>query len=163
MFNSLISKLQHAFGTPFDPDNDPACDLTKDNVQEVIEELCKKVLTSASPGFSFGRPGDLTANTWLKNENVPSNKSGRWVYIQNAVITHIFIAVENIDTFDVAVYHHDGGGINLTFVGRVTVTSARGGSFPVNFPVPTDKQIAVRLENGPADDIVVGLELRGNA
>ena len=151
-----------AFSIPFDPDNSPECGLTKENVQEIIEELCLKTQTSASPGFSFGRSGNLASNTWLQNETVASNRSGRWVYINNAVITHIYVANEDIDTFDVSVYYHEGDEVNLTFVGSVTLTAARGGDFVTSFAVPTGKQLAVRITNGSAKNAVVGLELNGS-
>ena len=158
---SRNSITQVAESTPFDKDNVPGCDFTSEDVQSVIEELCARVTTSASPGFSFGRSGNLSANTWLQCETVVSNRAGRWVYISDAVISDVYVGNEEIDTFDIAIYHHEGGEINLTFVGRVTITAARGGKFSVNFTVPTDKQIAVRIENGSSKNTVVGLSLRG--
>lgn len=131
------------------------------NVQAAIEEIKNDVDTSASPGFSFGRSGNLSNNTWLQCETVQSNRAGRWVYVNNAVITDVYIGNEDIDTFDVAIYWHEGDSVNLTFVGRVTVTASRGGAFVVNFPVPTDKQLALRIENGSAKSCIVGLSISG--
>jgi hypothetical protein len=145
----------------FDKDNDPSCEFVSDNVQDAIEELCNRIATSASPGFSFGRSGNLAANTWLQCETVASNRAGRWVYINDAVISDIYVGNETTDTFDVSVYHHDGNEVNLTFVGSVSIVAARGGKFSVNFPVPTDKQLAVRIENGSSKNTVVGLALQG--
>lgn len=133
------------------------------DVQGAIEEIQNNVNTSASPGFSFGRSGNLANNTWLQCETVQSNKSGRWVYIGDAYITDVYVANEDIDTFDVAVYHHEGDETNLTFVGRVTVSAARGGAFTVNWSVPTDKQLAIRIENGSSKNTVVGLSLSGTS
>lgn len=150
-----------AFEIPFDKDNEPSCGFISENVQEVIEEVCQKVATSASPGFSYGRDGNLAGGTFLLCEKVPSNKAGRWVYINDAVISDIYVGNEDISTFDVSVYHHDGNEVNLTFVNSITVTAARGGKFSVNWPVPTDKQLAVSIENGSAKNCVVGLSLQG--
>lgn len=36
-----------AFSVPFDPDNNPNCNITSENVQEAIEELCLDI--SANP------------------------------------------------------------------------------------------------------------------
>lgn len=145
----------------FDKDSDPSCEFESDNVQDVIEELCNRVLTSASPGFSFGRSGNLAANTWLQCETVASNRAGRWVYISDAAITNVFVACEDVATFDVAVYSHDGDEVNLTLIGSVNVSAARGGKFTVSLPVATDKQLAIRIENGSAKNAVVGLALAG--
>lgn len=144
-----------AESVPFDNDSNG---FVADDVQGAIEEING----SASPGFSFGRSGNLSANTWLQNEGVNSNRAGRWVYINDAVVERIYVGSENIDTYDVAIYHHDGDQVNLTFVGSVSVTAARGAKFTVSFAVPTDKQLAVRVENGSAKNLVVGLELSGN-
>ena len=61
-------------------------DLVSDNAGGAIREISNTVATSASPGFSFGRASNVNANTWLNCEGVPSNKAGRWVYINNAVV-----------------------------------------------------------------------------
>ena len=136
-------------------------DLTSTDVQGAIDELSNTVSTSASPGFSFGRASNVNTNTWLNCEGVPSNKAGRWVYINNAVVTRVFVSNESVGTFGVSVYYHDGDGQNLTLLGSVTVTSAYGDAFSVNWAVPTDKQLALRLTTGSARNIVAGLELQG--
>jgi len=134
---------------------------TSTETQGAIEEVSNKVLTSASPGFSFGRSGNIPSGGWLNNETVPSNISGRFVYIYSAVITKIFVSNQDVNTFDIAAYYHDGDEGNLTFLGRQTVTTARGGSFIVSWAVPNGKQIATRIENGSAKNAVAGLELSG--
>jgi hypothetical protein len=133
------------------------------NTQNAIEEVFQNVALSASPGFSFGRSGTTTAGTYLLNETVPSNISGRWVYINNAVVVKAFVANELVATYSIEVLYHDGNGAGLTSIGTVTVTAAKGGSFTVNWPVPTDKQVAVRMTAGSASskNIVVGLQLSG--
>lgn len=135
-----------------------------DNVQTAIEELNTSVLTSASPGFSFGRSGNVTAGTYLQCESVPSNISGRWVYINDAVVTRVFVSNETTTTYKLQVYSHDGNEANLTSLGTVTVTAAKGASFTVYWPVATNKQIAVRLaadSPNAAKNVVCGLELSG--
>lgn len=136
-------------------------ELTATNVQGAIDEISQTVATSASPGFSFGRASNVNNGTWLQCEGVPSNKSGRWVYINNAVITRVFVSNENVTTFDLSVYSHDGNSVNLTLLGTVTVSAARGDSFEVSFSVPVDKQLALRVTSGSARNVVAGLELQG--
>ncbi len=150
-----------ARGVPFDNSTNG---FTSDDVQAAIEEVNQSVITSASPGFSFGRSGAVVAGAYLQNETVPSNISGRWVYINSAIVKRVFVSNEDTTTYKVEVLYHDGNEVNLTSLGTVTVTSAKGGFFNVNWSVPTNKQIATRLATdspNSAKNIVCGLELSG--
>lgn len=155
-----ISSTQTASSTPFDNSTNG---FVATDVQAAIEEVLQNTAISASPGFSFGRSGTTTSGTYLLNETVPSNISGRWVYINSASVVKVFIANELVSTYTVEVLYHDGNGAGLTSLGTVTVTAAKGGSFSVNWPVPINKQIAVRMAAGSASskNIVVGLQLLG--
>ena len=134
------------------------------DAQAAIEELNDTLATSASPGFSFGRTGVTGSGTYLQNETVPSNISGRWVYINSASVDKVFISNELSTTYTIEVLYHSGNGIGLTSLGSVTVTAAYGGDFAVSWPVPTGKQIAVRVDLATANspkNIVCGLQLSG--
>jgi len=151
------SSTQVAESTHFDNSTNG---FTSSNVQGAIEEIG----ASASPGFSFGRSGNLGPSiVWLSCESVPSNKAGRYVYIQNAVVVRVFVSNEDISTFTMEVLYHEGNEVNLTSLGTVTITGSRGGEFPVSWTVPTNTQLAVRLISGSAKNIVAGLELKGNS
>ena len=153
--------VQHSRGTPFDNSSNG---FTSTDAQGAIEEIFNNIVTSASPGFSFGRSGNTVPNTYLQNETVPSNVSGRWVYINNAVVETVFISNELTTTYKIEVLYHDGNGAGLTSLGTVVITAAKGGAFPVNWPVPTNKQIAVRIATdspNSAKNVVCGLELSG--
>lgn len=131
------------------------------DVKVGLDEVANTVATSASPGFSFGRASNVNSGTFLNVEGVPSNKAGRWVYIANASVTKVFVSNEQNTTFTIEILSHDGNGTNLTSLGTVTVTSAYGDDFDVNWPVATNKQLAIRLNVGSARNIVAGLELQG--
>jgi hypothetical protein len=134
------------------------------DTQAAIEELQNTINTSASPGFSFGRSGVCTPNTYLQNETVPSNISGRWVYMNSAFVTDVYITNELTITYTMQFYYHDGNGVGLTSLGTVTVTAAKGAHFTVNWAVPNDKQIAVKVASGSAGspkNVVCGLQLTG--
>lgn len=118
-------------------------------------------VASASPGFSFGRSGNVVAGTWLSNESVPSNKAGRWNYLKSAKVTRVYVANEIVDTYDLEVYYHDGNEAGLTSLGTVSIVAAKGGAFEVEWPIPQNKQIAVKLSTGSAKNLIVGVELRG--
>lgn len=142
----------------FDP---TSTDLVSDDVQGAIVELQDKVGVSASPGFSWGRAGNLSTNTWLLNDSVSSQRAGRTVNLIDPVITAVSIANEDINTFDISFYEHDGDSINLTLLGTVSVTAARSLNAFINVPVTSGKQLAVRITSGSAKNVVVGLQLSG--
>jgi hypothetical protein len=147
---------QVAESTPFDNTGN---DFDADNVQAAIEEIG----ASASPGFSFGR-SSANNGTWLRRVGeIPSNRTGVTVGIQNPEVSQIFVSNENIETYTVGIYEHDGDSINLVQLGTVSVTSARGGNFNVSFPTSQGKQIAVRIETviGSLQNIGVDVILKG--
>ena len=158
-----ISVTPVAKSVPFDNSTNG---FVSTGVQAAIEEVNAKVLTSASPGFSFGRTGVCSAGTYMQCETVPSNVSGRWVYINSAEIRRVFMANELATTYTMEVTYHDGNAVGEVLLGSVTITAAKGGEFFVTWPVPTNKQIAVRVAASTANspkNIVIGLELRGTA
>ena len=133
---------------------------SSDNVQDAIEEIG----ASASPGFSFGRK-NANNGTWLNRVGeIPSNRTGVTIGIQSPRVTQIFVSNEDVETYTIGIYEHDGDSINLVQLGTVSVTSARGGNFSVNFPTSTNKQIAVRVETvaGSLKNPGVDIILTGN-
>jgi hypothetical protein len=143
---------------PFDPDN---CDvIDSENVQDAIDELCNEVITSASPGFTWGDSGNVTSNSWLLNDTVPSNKAGRLIYLTNPALETVFVTNQNINTFDLEVYEHDG--TTFTLITTVSVVAARSGTFPVSsLALTSGKELAVKLVNGSGKNVVVGIQLSG--
>jgi len=151
-----------ADSVPFDKDNDPDCEFVSDTVQEVIEELCNRISNSASPGFTWGRSGNVNNNSWLLNDSVPSNKAGRTVALVDPEITQIFVANEDINTFDIGIYEHEGDEINLTLLGTVNVVAGRSATFSVSFTVTSGRQLATRVTSGSAKNLVIGCQIRGS-
>jgi len=158
-FIADVVKSIVARGVPFDNSGN---DFEATNVQDALEEIG----ASASPGFSFGRNGALSQNTWLRRPgNVPSNRAGVTVSISNPAVVGIACANRNVETYDVEIYEHEGNQVNLTLLGTVTVTSATSDTFTVNFPVTQGRQLAVRLgstSTGNVRDLGVDLTLVGN-
>lgn len=156
---SGVKKSQVAESIPFDNDGNG---FAAETVQDAIEEIG----ASASPGFSFGRSGALSNNTWLRRPgNVPSNRAGVTVSIANPVVIGVSCANRNVETYEVEVYEHEGNEDNLTLLGIVTVSNATSQSFTVNFPATQGRQLAVRLGttfSGNVRDLGVDLTLVGN-
>lgn len=132
---------------------------------ETVQEALTEVGASASPGFSFGKSGIVSAGDWLlRSGAVPSNKTGVTIGIENPAVYQIACSNSEVDTYDVTIYEHDGNQLNINTLGTVTVTSDTGEIFDVDFPATKGMQIAVKLESsvGKVRDIGVDLFLKGN-
>lgn len=140
--------------------------LTFAEILAFVEEYVTQIFaTSASPGFTWGRSGNTPAGTWLQNDTVPSNKSGRTVFLQNALVKKVFIANEDASILSVDVYYHDGNEVSLTLAGTVTTTAVRTSEFDVSYSIPKGKQLALKLSDTSATaakNIVTGVLISGN-
>lgn len=133
-----------------------------DNVQEALENLDGQVAVSASPGFSLGRSGNTPNGTWLlRTGGVPSNKTGLPVNLTSPYIVGVNVGNEDITTFDVEIYEHAGDEVNLTLIGTVSIVAARTGTFSVNWPITTGRQLAALISAGSAKNPGVDLQLSG--
>lgn len=142
---------------PFDNENN---EFNSTDVQGAIEEIG----ASASPGFSFGR-SSAVSGTWLNRVGeIPSNRTGVTVGITSPVVRQVFVSCENVETFTIGIYSHDGDSINLQLLGSVDIVSNRVGVFLVNFPTTTLKQIAARVitASGVVQNLGVDVILTGN-
>ena len=148
-----------AEGVHFDPTN---CDnIVSEEVQGVIEELCDQQDTSASPGFTWGKSGNVAANTWLLNDTVPSNKSGRAIFIADATLEAVFVRCELATTFDLEIFEHDG--TTFTLITTVNIVASRGADFTISsLSLTNGKELAIKLVNGSAKNPVVGCVLKGS-
>jgi hypothetical protein len=137
--------------------------LLSTDVEEAILELNTKSNISASPGFTWGRSGNLPPGTWLLNDTVPSNVSGRTVFLHNAFVQNIYIANEYPTAGIVlGIYSHDGGEINLLQLGTVTTIASRSNSFAVSYSVAMGKQLAIKIESGSAaKNLDCGILMKG--
>lgn len=151
-----------AGSVPFDNSSNG---FTSEDTQAAIEEVKASVAASASPGFTWGRSGTVTKNTWLLNDSVPSNTSGRIIALNGAVIKEIFCANEDPTAGIVlGIYQHEGGLVNAILLGAVTTLAQRSNTFSVSFSVTFGKQLAVKLESSSvnAKNIVVGVQIAGS-
>ena len=155
------SPTQVAESVPFDPSNCEA--ITSENVQGAIDQLCVDVGVSASPGFSWGESGNVTANTWLVNDTVPSNKTGRNFPLYNGFIFEIAVANENSNTFDIEIYEHDG--TTFTLLATVGLTAQRSDVFDQSdfgtVNITRGKELAAKLVNGSGKNVVIQLIAKG--
>lgn len=135
---------------------------TAEDVQAAIDEAATGGGTGASPGFSFGRSGNVSSGAYLSNESVPSNVTGRPVDLTNARITQVSVSNENVNTFTIELEEHDG----TTFVslGTFSVTSARSNKFTgLSISITSGKEIAAKISSGSAKNPVVTVYVKGDA
>ncbi len=159
---SRIDKSAVAISVPFDNSTNS---FIATETQSAIEEVSNLVQTSASPGFGFGRSGNISRGAYLQNESVPSNIVGRYVYITNAIVKKVFFGNELSGTYKIEVLAHDANEVNLTLLGSVTITANFGGAFSVNWAVATGKYLCVRVASDSTNapkNAVCGLELSGS-
>ncbi len=145
----------------FDP---TGTDLTATKIGDAIREAITIAGASASPGFSFGRSANVAVGTWLQIVGgVPSNRTGIPVAIENAELILVSVGNENLSTFEITIYEHDGDSINLTTLTTVSMINERTNTFVLSVAVTTGKQLAARLTNGAAKNVGVSLQLKGNS
>jgi len=143
-------------------DNSNLEEFEGDSQQEFNEYVSNNVGSSASPGFSFGRSGNATAGSWLlRTGGVPSNKTGIPVAILNAKIVLLIVSNENVSSFDITVYEHEGDSIGLTPLVTRSVIASRTDFFVLDVSASIGKQLAVQITHGSAKNLGVDLQLKG--
>jgi hypothetical protein len=161
---TAIKKGQTAKTIPYD-NSDGLYPAGTNTVQDALDNLQEGVGTSASPGFSFGRNGRVSSGTWLRRPgNVPSNRAGVTIPIDNPVVKEVSCSNRNIDNYTIELWEHDGDLVNANLLGSVSVINARGDTFSVNFIATKGKQLAIRLSpgSGPVRDIGADVVIQGN-
>jgi hypothetical protein len=111
---------------------------------------------------SFGAAGNASNKYLDRAGGVPSNKAGIPVDLFNAELVSIDAANENIGTFDVEVYTHDGNSINETLIYTLNVVSSRRASqLGLSISIPTSKQLSTKIINGSAKNVGVTCLVKG--
>jgi len=132
-----------------------------ENVQDILDWIKNRIAISASPGFTWGRSGNVVSGTWLQNDTVPSNTTGRQIGLTDAKIERVFLANEGVSTYSLEIYEHDGTTFTLL---TTVVNTAVNVSYVDLMPpiaVTTGKMLAVKLSAGSAKNIVFCAVLSG--
>jgi len=163
VLNNYVDTTPVAKEVPYD-DSIQLPTTGSNTTQEIIDYLKNATTINASPGFTWGRSGAIPANTWLLNDSVPSNLSGRTVFLSNAEIKKVYTANQNATSgIILGIYSHDGDENNLVLLGTVTTAATRSNVFDVSWSVASGKQIAIKLEStsASAKEIDVGILMKG--
>lgn len=146
----------NAENIPFD---NTGTDFDSTDVQAAIVEAG----SSAAPPYNFGRSGNSSAGTWLEiTGGVPSNKAGLRISSGISELVTIYASNENISTYSIKFYEHDGNEINLTLLATLTVNSARGAEASISVSVTPGKQLAAQVDTGSVKNIGVGAFMKGS-
>lgn len=150
----------------FEPLRDPdvagnASTIESNNAQDAIEEVANNVATSASPGFTWGKSGNIN-NSYLLNDTVPCNKSGRMVPVTSGNVTTIFVAAEVTSNATIQIMRRDPGPI-FTVIASTTLVAQRTKTdqLVALAPVVFDDEICVFI-SGSIKNPVVGLIIKGS-
>lgn len=112
--------------------------------------------TSASPGFQYGRAGDIAAGTYLQAvATVPTNTAGLIVPF-TGFITSAWTTNEAVNTYDLKVQRRVGAafidqGLTLSLVAARLIET----SFLV--PVTKGQEIVMLVDTGSGRNIQAGL------
>lgn len=124
-----------------------------------LEGLGSAVVTQT---MSFGKSGNATSNSYLnRSGNVPSNIAGESVVVSSGLIRVIACGQEDVDTYDIEVWQHEGDFTNPILKYTLTVTAARGGySNGLNISIDLGKQIALKTLD-PVKNIGCSIGIKG--
>jgi len=133
-----------------------------------IDNTLDFVATSASPGFSFGRANNVNAGTFLlRPGGPPSNQTGVTFGLYNGSLDVITVGTENLNTYSLNVWQHDGNFINPVLITSVNLVTTRAQTLvkgidytEINAPI-RGKQFAVELATGSGRNPGVDLQLSG--
>jgi hypothetical protein len=133
-----------------------------DNVQEFLEYLLTLSNVSASPGFTWGKTGTTTKGTYLLNDSVPSNVTGRVMPITGDIV-EVFAAVKTAGTYTFSIERRVG--VVFTEILQFTMTGVRTYEAVVSVPVTKLDELAVLVRSTSSanpSDPVVGLIVKGS-
>jgi len=123
----------------------------------------------ASPGYSYGRPGNVATNTFLNRPGgTPSNNTGVNFGLLNGSLDVIATGTRTADTYELTIYQHDGNFTSPTTIAVVSITAltkavlVKDTDFTQLAPLTKNRQIAIEVSDGTANNIGVDLQLSGD-
>lgn len=131
------------------------------DAQAAIEEANNTALASVSPGFTWGRSGNTPSNTYLLNDSVPSNTTGRISPI-SGYIDRVFVSNELPNTFTVEIQKRSGASFVTLCSISLTAERTKVQSY-TNVMVTELDEIAARVSSGSCKNVVVGLVIKGSS
>ena len=157
--NKHIDISPVAGSVPYDDQNIPT-NLGED-VQTALDNLYTLSAISASPGFTWGNSGNTPSGTWLTNDQVPSNRTGRIFPLFNGKTVQLAVSNEVANTCTIQLYEHDG--TTFTLLTSVSLTAQRSNVVTVSVNITQGKELACFLSSGSAKNPIVQLIAKGTS
>jgi hypothetical protein len=133
--------------------------IAANEVQTAIDLLAGGAGSGASPGFTYGRSGNVGSNTYLLNDTVPSNVSGRTVPV-TGFVSEVFVAQELADTFSFKIQKRSGA--SFVDLATITVTSVRTTTASLsNVAVVKGDELSIVVSSGSCKNPVIGFVVKG--
>jgi hypothetical protein len=129
-----------------------------DDVQGAIDAIAAGAGSGASPGFTYGRSGVSNTGTYLLNETVPSNISGRTMPV-SGTIAEVFVAQELAGTFSFKIQKRSGA--SFVDLATFTVTAVRTATFATSIAITKGDEIAVVISSDSTKNVVIGFVAKG--
>ena len=118
------------------------------------------VSVSASPGFTWGRSGNISSGSWLLNDSVPSNNTGRNFPLYNGELIQISVSNDDVNTFTIGFYQHDK--TTYTQLATASIVAGQRGVFNYTGVLITQNlELAVKIESGSCKNPVVQIIAKG--
>ena len=122
-------------------------------IEEFVFEAIVK--SGPSPGYTWGRSGNLTDGAWLLNDTVPSDRTGRPLILTNPKLVAIGAKNEVTNTYTLGIYEHDGPGSVYTQKDTIVVTATRGNYKLLTTPIAltAGKELGMKVESGSCKNV----------
>jgi hypothetical protein len=118
------------------------------------------VSVSASPGFTWGRSGNVVSGAWLLNDGVPSNTTGRNFPLYNGELLQISVSNDNVNTFTIGFYQHNK--TTYTQLATASIVAGQRGVFDYSGILITQNlELAIKVESGNCKNPVVQIIAKG--
>ena len=154
-----FERTQNAIQVPFDNSTNS---FVSDEVQSAIEEVNDKIIDVASPGYVFTKSGTVK-NAWLSVGIVPSNVTGINFGFFNGILSSMTVANQNVNTFDVQLFEHDG--TVFTLLTTISLVAVRADEFDATdfgvINVTKGKELAVKVSTGTGKNVIVTVQISG--
>lgn len=166
MSQVIVSNVSWSIPVETDSDRSNGIPDIYDNVQLALEYVATSVNVSASPGFTWGKPGTVNANAYLENDQVTSNLSGRLVPF-DGYIAEFFANNRNATAGRTLEIRRRRPAQTGTWTTIVTMNMGVGEYEKVQSytePVLREDELSVRVAPGSASfkDPIVGVVIKTN-
>lgn len=128
-----------------------------------IEEIVRQIaVITASPGFTWGRSGNVNSGAYLLNDTVPSNLAGRTIPLQDGNLVKVFVTNQNSNTFDIEIVRRDPGPTFIVIATVSLVSQRKKVETFSGVTINEEDELAVRVSSGSGKNIIVGVIIVGS-